>query len=87
MYNRFQSLHIQYRPFKADEPLNPFYLPWIIRTLWDDSQLHNNPKWRYDIKQLVHLYDIWEPITKAGKGLKYHLEPIHASLLININFL
>ncbi|KAJ1913022.1 hypothetical protein H4219_005379 [Mycoemilia scoparia] len=77
--NAITSLHIQYTPLKADEKLNPFYLPWIVRTLWDDPQLHENPKWKEDIEELVQLYDDWEPSTKAGKDLKYRLEPIRVS--------
>ncbi|KAJ1676882.1 hypothetical protein EV182_007322 [Spiromyces aspiralis] len=71
-----ESLHIQYRPLNGSDKLNPFYLPWILHSLWCDSSIKGNPVWRRDIEKLIQLYDEWEPTTKAGKDLKYQLEAI-----------
>ncbi|PIA12942.1 hypothetical protein COEREDRAFT_83817 [Coemansia reversa NRRL 1564] len=73
-------IHMSYRPFNATEQLNPFFIPWIMRTLWDEPAIQNNQALRAELKRLVALYDKWVPETKAGKDLKYRLEPVRAAL-------
>ncbi|KAJ2710656.1 hypothetical protein H4R19_003642, partial [Coemansia spiralis] len=73
-------IHMSYRPFNATHPLNPFYIPWIMRTLWDEPAIQSDAGLRVELRRLVGLFDQWEPKTKAGRDLKYRLEPVRAAL-------
>ncbi|KAI9500473.1 hypothetical protein BX070DRAFT_195756 [Coemansia spiralis] len=74
------SIHMSYRPFNASEQLNPFYIPWIMRTLWDEPEIRQNEGLRTELQRLVKLFDQWSPETKVGKELKYRLEPVRAAI-------
>ncbi|KAJ2746307.1 hypothetical protein GGI20_001429 [Coemansia sp. BCRC 34301] len=74
------QIHMSYRPFNAAERLNPFFIPWIMRTLWDEPEIRQNEGLRMELQRLVALFDKWAPETKAGKELKYRLEPVRAAL-------
>ncbi|KAJ1665178.1 hypothetical protein IW140_003549 [Coemansia sp. RSA 1813] len=73
-------IHMSYRPFNASEKLNPFFIPWIMRTLWDEPEIRQNEILRTELRRLVSLFDQWAPDTKAGKELKYRLEPVRAAM-------
>ncbi|KAI7833880.1 hypothetical protein BX661DRAFT_177716 [Kickxella alabastrina] len=72
--------HMSYRPFSAADKLNPFFIPWIMRTLWDEPEIRQNDSLRVELQRLVTLFDKWMPETKAGKELKYRLEPVRAAM-------
>ncbi|KAJ2473082.1 hypothetical protein GGI02_001133 [Coemansia sp. RSA 2322] len=72
--------HMSYRPFNATDRLNPFFIPWIMRTLWDEPEIRQNESLRVELRRLVALFDKWAPDTKAGKELKYRLEPVRAAM-------
>ncbi|KAJ2853696.1 hypothetical protein J3B02_003023 [Coemansia erecta] len=74
------QIHMSYRPFNAGDKLNPFFIPWIMRTLWDEPEIRQNDSLRIELRRLVRLFDKWMPETKAGKELKYRLEPVRAAL-------
>ncbi|KAJ1824685.1 hypothetical protein LPJ60_000524 [Coemansia sp. RSA 2675] len=74
------QIHMSYRPFNAAERLNPFFIPWIMRTLWDEPEIRQSEGLRAELQRLVALFDKWAPETKAGKELKYRLEPVRAAL-------
>ncbi|KAJ2679240.1 hypothetical protein GGI25_001596 [Coemansia spiralis] len=74
------QIHMSYRPFNASEQLNPFYIPWIMRTLWDEPEIRQNEGLRTELQRLVKLFDQWSPETKVGKELKYRLEPVRAAI-------
>ncbi|KAJ2237221.1 hypothetical protein IWW45_001158 [Coemansia sp. RSA 485] len=74
------QIHMSYRPFNAGDKLNPFFIPWIMRTLWDEPEIRQNDSLRVELQRLVRLFDKWTPETKAGKELKYRLEPVRAAL-------
>ncbi|KAJ1813247.1 hypothetical protein LPJ75_003269 [Coemansia sp. RSA 2598] len=74
------QIHMSYRPFNAGDKLNPFFIPWIMRTLWDEPEIRQNDSLRIELRRLVALFDKWMPETKAGKELKYRLEPVRAAL-------
>ncbi|KAJ2398382.1 hypothetical protein GGI05_000128, partial [Coemansia sp. RSA 2603] len=74
------QIHMSYRPFNAGEKLNPFFIPWIMRTLWDEPEIRQNDSLRIELRRLAKLFDKWMPETKAGKELKYRLEPVRAAL-------
>ncbi|KAJ2042002.1 hypothetical protein H4S04_007535 [Coemansia sp. S16] len=74
------QIHMSYRPFNAADRLNPFFIPWIMRTLWDEPEIRQNEGLRVELQRLVALFDKWAPETKAGKELKYRLEPVRAAL-------
>ncbi|KAJ1722540.1 hypothetical protein LPJ53_003037 [Coemansia erecta] len=74
------QIHMSYRPFNAGEKLNPFFIPWIMRTLWDEPEIRQNDSLRIELRRLAKQFDKWMPETKAGKELKYRLEPVRAAL-------
>ncbi|KAJ1903646.1 hypothetical protein LPJ81_002944 [Coemansia sp. IMI 209127] len=74
------QIHMSYRPFNATEKLNPFFIPWIMRTLWDEPEIRQNEDLRTELRRLVKLFDQWAPDTKVGKELKYRLEPVRAAM-------
>ncbi|KAJ1821766.1 hypothetical protein LPJ75_000634 [Coemansia sp. RSA 2598] len=74
------QIHMSYRPFNVGEKLNPVFIPWIMRTLWDEPEIRQNDGLRIELRRLVALFDKWMPETKAGKELKYRLEPVRAAL-------
>ncbi|KAJ2513476.1 hypothetical protein H4217_006324 [Coemansia sp. RSA 1939] len=74
------QIHMSYRPFDATKKLNPFYIPWIMRTLWDEPEIRQNEVLRMELQRLVRLFDQWTPDTKVGKELKYRLEPVRAAI-------
>jgi hypothetical protein len=67
-------------PFKAPSisKLNPYMLPWIVAKLTSDSQLPS--ELRFELTQLISLYDVWEPKTKDAKDLKFRLEGFKSKL-------
>ncbi|RKP22361.1 hypothetical protein SYNPS1DRAFT_20172 [Syncephalis pseudoplumigaleata] len=67
-------------PFQADERLNPYYLPWIMRGLLEDSRLRKNKALLRDIEQLQRQFEQWEPVSRPMKELKFRLEPLRARL-------
>ncbi|KAJ2257297.1 hypothetical protein GGH98_000955 [Coemansia sp. RSA 454] len=71
-----EPAHMSYRPFHAAEPLNPFYIPSIMRTLWDDPSIQACSSLRAELQRLVALFDKWAPETRAAKELRYRLEPV-----------
>ncbi|KAJ2821454.1 hypothetical protein IWW50_004630 [Coemansia erecta] len=71
-----EPAHMSYRPFHAGEPLNPFYIPSIMRTLWDDPAIQACSSLRAELQRLVALFDAWAPETRAAKELRYRLEPV-----------
>ncbi|KAJ2663202.1 hypothetical protein IW148_002535 [Coemansia sp. RSA 1199] len=71
-----EPAHMSYRPFHAAEPLNPFYIPSIMRTLWDDPGIQACSSLRAELQRLVALFDKWTPETRAAKELRYRLEPV-----------
>ncbi|KAJ2555744.1 hypothetical protein EV175_002197 [Coemansia sp. RSA 1933] len=73
-------IHMSYRPFNATEKLNPFFIPWIMRTLWDEPDIRQNEDLRTELRRLVRLFDQWAPDTKVGRELKYRLEPVRAAM-------
>ncbi|PVU95001.1 hypothetical protein BB561_002100 [Smittium simulii] len=71
-----QNPHIVYHPFNPNDQLNPYFLPWIIKTIWESTAVNSNPALVEDMKSLVQQYDEWIPESKVEKELKYKLEPI-----------
>ncbi|KAJ1811834.1 hypothetical protein LPJ75_003952, partial [Coemansia sp. RSA 2598] len=51
------QMHMSYRPFNAGDKLNPFFIPWIMRTLWDEPEIRQNDSLRIELRRLVALFD------------------------------
>ncbi|RKP06722.1 hypothetical protein THASP1DRAFT_18086 [Thamnocephalis sphaerospora] len=67
-------------PFQADERLNPYYLPWIMRGLLEDRRLRRNDTLMHEIEMLRQQFDQWDPVSRPMKELKFRLEPLRARL-------
>ncbi|KAJ2323996.1 hypothetical protein IWW51_003493 [Coemansia sp. RSA 2702] len=49
-----------------------------MRTLWDDPAVQSSRSLRAELQRLAALFDVWTPETKAGRELRYRLEPVRA---------
>jgi hypothetical protein len=67
-------------PFQADERLNPYYLPWIMRGLLEDRQLRRNTMLMQEMENLRKRFEEWAPVSRPMKDLKFRLEPLRARL-------
>ncbi|KAG0744995.1 hypothetical protein G6F57_002795 [Rhizopus arrhizus] len=67
-------------PFQAKAKLNPFYLPWAVRGIWDDPRITNNTSLRSELDELQNLFHQWHPTDNKLKEIKFRLEPLKAKL-------
>lgn len=66
--------HIE--PFQAKLRPNPFYLPWILRGLFDDPAIKENAELFQELKHLRDLFLRWDPADARLKEIKFRLEPL-----------
>ncbi|KAG5462545.1 MAG: hypothetical protein BJ554DRAFT_4669 [Olpidium bornovanus] len=66
--------------FSASNPLNPYYLPWIIRALLGDPLVAAHPDLAAELQGIIQQFRDWEPKEKALRDLKYRLEPLKSHL-------
>ncbi|KAI8988532.1 hypothetical protein BDF20DRAFT_815383 [Mycotypha africana] len=76
----FQGVKARLNPFQAKHNLNPFYLPWTLRGIWDDPQILENEELNRELKSIQSLFEQWSPTTARLKGIKFRLEPLRARL-------
>ncbi|PVV03151.1 hypothetical protein BB560_002382 [Smittium megazygosporum] len=74
-----QSPHIVYHPFNSNDQLNPFFLPWIVKSLLSSPVINSNPVLVAEMDELITRFDEWVPESKLEKELKYRLEPLKLS--------
>ncbi|KAL0091725.1 hypothetical protein J3Q64DRAFT_1635613 [Phycomyces blakesleeanus] len=67
-------------PFQSKVRLNPFYLPWAMRGIFDDTRISNDPILSQELKNLKVLYDSWSPASAKLREIKFRLEPLKAKL-------
>ncbi|KAI9029069.1 hypothetical protein CLU79DRAFT_696448 [Phycomyces nitens] len=67
-------------PFQSKVRLNPFYLPWAMRGIFDDILIANDPILSQELKNLKTLYDSWNPASAKLREIKFRLEPLKAKL-------
>ncbi|KAI8097131.1 uncharacterized protein BX664DRAFT_257218 [Halteromyces radiatus] len=68
-------------PFQAKSIKNPYYLPWAMRGICEDSLILNNPLWSDELDQLRLMFDEWEPISPKLRSVKIRLEPFTLTLV------
>jgi hypothetical protein len=64
--------------FKPKARLNPYYLTWAMRGVFDDPRVSN--VFGDDLDRLRSLFDQWQPKTARLREIKFRLEPIKARL-------
>ncbi|KAJ1969452.1 hypothetical protein IWQ62_000619 [Dispira parvispora] len=69
-----------FRPFSIDARTNPFYLPWILRGLYEDPLIVNHPVFGKEILRLREKFIQWRPTQKNLRELKFRLDPLKSSL-------
>lgn len=62
--------------FQAKLRPNPFYLPWILRGIFDDPAIKENMELFKELKHLRDLFLQWEPTDARLKEIKFRLEPL-----------
>jgi len=67
-------------PFKAQQSLNPFYLPWGMRGVMDELKARGDQVLDDEMERLKTLYDDWKPVSKGMKEIKFRLEPVRSKL-------
>lgn len=64
--------------FKPKARLNPYYLTWAMRGVFDDPRVIN--VFGDELNRLRTLFDQWQPKTARLREIKFRLEPIKARL-------
>jgi len=65
----------------AHTPLNPYFLPWIMRGLLEDPHLQENPYLAREMEELRSQFVHWQPASRSLKELQFRLEPIRSHLM------
>lgn len=79
--NQPRSSELNLNSFDAHVPLNPYFLPWIMRGLLEDPLILQNSYLSREIDDLRSQFAHWQPSTKLLKELQFRLEPIRSQLL------
>ncbi|KAI8374370.1 uncharacterized protein BYT42DRAFT_499293 [Radiomyces spectabilis] len=66
--------------FNAKVRLNPFYLPWAMRGIYDDARVQGDEFFHRELLRLQDLFDRWQPSSSKLKEIKFRLEPLKARL-------
>ncbi|KAJ1660342.1 hypothetical protein IWQ61_000712 [Dispira simplex] len=69
-----------FRSFSIEARTNPFYLPWILRGLYEDPLIVNHPVFGKEILRLREKFIQWKPTQKNLRELKFRLDPLKSSL-------
>ncbi|KAI9310978.1 hypothetical protein BX666DRAFT_1126169 [Dichotomocladium elegans] len=67
-------------PFEAKVRLNPFYLPWAMRGICDDTLVLGNKTFSRELDNLRDLFERWKPASAKLREIKFRLEPLKARL-------
>ena len=68
----------QYEPLVSGANSNPFYLPWAVRGMLEESVVKRDMQ--EEVKQLVDEFDAWRPTSKVLKDVKWRLEGVKSML-------
>ncbi|KAI7862603.1 hypothetical protein BDF14DRAFT_1735855 [Spinellus fusiger] len=74
------SVEAKLDPFQAKVRLNPYYLPWAMRGIFDDENILKDPELSRELENLRALYDRWHPSSSKLREIKFRLEPLKAKL-------
>ncbi|KAG0164244.1 hypothetical protein DFQ28_010649 [Apophysomyces sp. BC1034] len=66
--------------FQARVRLNPFYLPWAMRGICDDTMVLQDQVFSAELEKLLVLFDRWNPTSARLRDIKFRLEPFKARL-------
>ncbi|KAI7855107.1 hypothetical protein BDC45DRAFT_544978 [Circinella umbellata] len=62
--------------FKASLRLNPYYLPWVLRGLFEDSTITKEGWASKELARLHELFLQWAPTSARLREFKFRLEPL-----------
>ncbi|KAI8150069.1 hypothetical protein BJV82DRAFT_503532 [Fennellomyces sp. T-0311] len=66
----------QMDPFKAKLRLNPYYLPWTLRGLFEDPLINKIDWASSELGRLHELFLAWAPTSARLREFKFRLEPL-----------
>ncbi|KAJ1912863.1 hypothetical protein IWQ60_009467 [Tieghemiomyces parasiticus] len=69
-----------FRDVELETRTNPYYLPWIMRSLLADPLIRQHPVLGPDLLRLRERFAEWQPTQRHLKDLKFRLEPLRSSL-------
>ena len=67
---------IRMDPFKAKPRLNPYYLPWVLRGLFEDVTIAKKGWASKELARLHELFLQWAPTSARLREFKFRLEPL-----------
>ncbi|KAF7731671.1 hypothetical protein EC973_008842 [Apophysomyces ossiformis] len=74
------DVEVQMEPFQAKLQFNPFYLPWAMRGICDDTQILKDNNLYEQLCRLRDMFQRWNPSTTKMRELKFRLEPLKLTL-------
>ncbi|KAI9493652.1 hypothetical protein BDB00DRAFT_821992 [Zychaea mexicana] len=63
-------------PFKAELRLNPYYLPWVLRGIFEDAAIIKVGWASQELGRLHELFLRWAPTSAKLREFKFRLEPL-----------
>ena len=60
--------------------LNPYFLPWIMAKLTEDSSIRSDPVLTSELESIIQRFKTWDPKEKSLRDLKYRLEVLRSHL-------
>ena len=64
----------------ANQPVNPFYLPWAVRGMLEEEVVRNDDALGTEVETLVREFEEWKPVSKVLKDVKWRLEGVRSML-------
>ncbi|KAI9245364.1 hypothetical protein BDA99DRAFT_447900 [Phascolomyces articulosus] len=71
-----QLEEVRMEPFKAKLRLNPYYLPWVLRGIFEDAIISKEEWTSKELGRLHELFLRWAPTSARLREFKFRLEPL-----------
>ena len=67
-----------YEPPAGGAAANPFYLPWAVRGMLEETAVKREPKMQEEVAELVKEFEDWKPTSKVLKDVRWRLEGVRS---------
>ncbi|KAJ1978296.1 hypothetical protein H4R35_001965 [Dimargaris xerosporica] len=71
---------LSFYPISVDSRTNPYFLPWVMRGIFEDPHILQHPEFSHEVRKLRDKFLQWNPTQKHLRDLKFRLEPLRANL-------
>ncbi|KAJ1967481.1 hypothetical protein H4R34_006385 [Dimargaris verticillata] len=71
---------LSFYPISVDSRTNPYFLPWVMRGIFEDPHILQHPEFSHEVRKLRNKFLQWNPTQKHLRDLKFRLEPLRANL-------